>query len=206
MNAPEPDSDALDRSDMRRLADGHDACLSDLMERHGARVFHYLVRHVQSEEDAADLAQETFVRVYRNSRSYDPRQRFSSWLYTIATNLARDRFKWRSRHPEVSLDKPLGDSDATIGSILPDPQSGPDAELLASERADAVRRAIQTLPEELRAPLIMAEYENMAAAEIAAVLDCTPKAVETRLYRARKQLRSALEKWLSPEGERIRER
>lgn len=182
---------------MQRLVAGHDAALNELMERHGARLFHYLIRQVQSEEDAADLAQETFVRVYRHRERFDPRHKFTTWLYTIATNAARDRLKWRSRHPELSLQSPAGESGNELGASLPDPRRSPDSELVADERAAAVRQAITDLPEELREALILSEYENLSAAEAGAVLGCTAKAVESRLYRARKELRASLSRWLA---------
>lgn len=191
-----PDLDAQDASDMLRLAQGHDAALNDLMERHSDKLFHYLVRQLQNETDAADLAQETFVRVYKHRTKFDSQQKFSTWLYSIATNLVRDRFKWRSRHPEVSLQTPVGDTDAELGAVLPDAKATPDAELLQSERSEAVQQAVAALPEELRTPLLLSEFENLPTAEIATVMKCTPKAVESRLYRARGQLREKLARWL----------
>ena len=187
-----PSTDELDRADLGRLADGHDAALNDLMDRHGERLFHYLVRTLQDETDAADLAQETFVRVYQNRQKYDPRRKFSTWLYTIATNLCRDRIRWRGRHPHVSLHAEPSDNGPSLSDTLPSPACPPDEMLAAEERAEAVRRAVQALPKELRLPLVLAEYEDQSHAEIAAVLNCTAKAVEMRLYRARQQLRATL--------------
>src|SRR5437016_72166 len=79
----------LDRADMLHLAGGHDAGLNGLMERHGPRLYNYLFRSLQNAEDAADLAQDTFVRVYRNRSNFDPDLKFSTWLYAIASNLVR---------------------------------------------------------------------------------------------------------------------
>src|SRR2546426_4026108 len=93
-----------DALDMTRLVEGHDAALNDLMERHGPKLFHYLVRCLQNEEDAADLAQETFVRVYQNRTKFRRSAKFTTWLYAIAANLVKTRYRFRSRHPEVSLD------------------------------------------------------------------------------------------------------
>src|SRR5436190_6842404 len=87
----------LDRADMLRLAGGHDAALNGLMERHGHRLYNYLFRSLQNAEDAADLAQETFVRVYQNRIKFDSDQKFSTWLYVIASNLVRTKFRHRSR-------------------------------------------------------------------------------------------------------------
>jgi RNA polymerase sigma-70 factor, ECF subfamily len=193
-------TDPQDAADMQRLVSGHDAALNDLMERHGQTLFHYLIRQLQNEADAADLAQESFVRVYQHRTRFDPRQRFHTWLYTIATNLVRDRFKWRTRHPQVSLDQPMGEGDHALGDVIPDAVPLPGEHLAATERAEVVRQAIAALPEELRTPLILAEYESMPHAEIAAVLRCSTKAVESKIYRAKVRLRERLSRKFAEEA------
>jgi RNA polymerase sigma-70 factor, ECF subfamily len=180
---------------MRRLADGHDAALNELMDRHAEALFHFLVRALQNESDAEDLAQETFVRIHRNRSRFDLRQKFTTWMYAIASNLARDRYRWRSRHPQVSLDAPTSEGKAGLENTLPSTDSTPDQVLQADECAAAVSEAVAELPEELRQPLILAVYQGLSQAEIGAVLRCSAKAVETRIYRARKQLRAALAQW-----------
>ena len=185
-------SEDQDAADMERLAAGHDTALNGLMERHGERLFHYLVRLLQNENDAADAAQESFVRIYQHRSRFDTRQKFSTWLYAIASNIARDRLRWRSRHPQVSLDAQLEESGRRVMDNLPDQNPSPRQTLEASERASAVRAAVAALPEDLRLPLVLAEYEGRAQAEIAEILDCSIKAVEMRIYRARKQLREQL--------------
>jgi len=184
--------DEQDALDMARLARGHDAALDALMGRHAEKLFHYLVRSLQDEFEAADLAQETFVKVYQNRARFDPRQKFSTWLFAIAANLVRDRFRWRSRHPQVSMDAENDESASTLRDVLPAGEPLPDQQIQTEERAEAVRRAVTSLPEDLRQPLILAVYENLPQAEIAAILNCSVKAVETRIYRARQQLRSKL--------------
>ncbi len=181
-----------DRVDMQRLASGHDAALSDLIHRHGESLFRYLVRALQNDADAADLAEESFVRVYQNAHRYHPGQKFSTWLYAIATNLVRDRFRWRIRHPEVSADFAAEDSGESWLHGLPGRDPAPDENLQAAERADAVRKAVAELPEDLRTPFILAEYEGLTHAEIASIAGGTSKSVEMRIYRARKQLRARL--------------
>jgi RNA polymerase sigma-70 factor (ECF subfamily) len=185
-------ADTEDAADMARLVDGHDAALNALMERHGEKVFHYLIRQLQSEADAADLAQETFVRVYQNRARFDPSARFSTWLYTIATNLVRDRFRWRGRHPQVALEAENESTGGTLGDTLTDGNPGPDEEMQRAERSDAVRRAVARLPEDLRTAIILSEYERHSYAEIAAISGCSVKAVEGRIARARQLLRSHL--------------
>ena len=196
MTYPGEQSDDQDRADMLRLASGHDVALNELMERHGPKLFNYLLRSLQNENDAADLSQETFARVYHHRSKFDPQLKFSTWLYSIASNLVRAKFRHRSRHPELALDTENPQTGADFRETIPAEQPTPSESLQTAETSDAVRHAIADLPEELRTPLILSEYEDLSHAEIGSILDCSPKAVETRLYRARKQLRSALSRFL----------
>ena len=189
-------ADARDRADMERLAAGHDAALNDLMERHATPVFHFLCRMVGNEDDANDLAQETFVRVFRARTSFRIDEKFSTWLFTIAANLARNHFRWRSRHPNVSLEAETGEMEQTLGSTLPANEQAPNEQALTAERAAAVRVAVRKLPEDLREAIVLCEWEERSVGEAAAILESTPKAVESRLYRARQILRARLKQWL----------
>ena len=190
------DPSARDRADMERLIAGHNAALNDLMERHAKPVFHFLCRMLGNEDDANDLAQETFVRVFKSRGSFRAEQRFSTWLFTIAANLARNHFRWRSRHPNISLDAENSETEQTLGSTLPANSPTPKEAALASERADAVRAAVGKLPEDLREAIVLCEWEEHTVVEAAAILETTPKAVESRLYRARQLLRERLKSWL----------
>jgi RNA polymerase sigma-70 factor, ECF subfamily len=190
MNLLSPDEQ--DTHDMARLAGGHGPALNDLMERHAEKLFHYLVRSLQDESDAADLAQETFAKVYQNRAKFDPHQKFTTWLYAIASNLVRDRYRWRSRHQQVSLDADNEQTESGLKDTLRAVEPLPDQRLQTEERAEVVRKAVAALPEELRQPLILAVYQDLPQAEIATILKCSVKAVEMRIYRARHQLRAAL--------------
>jgi RNA polymerase sigma-70 factor (ECF subfamily) len=192
MNADLSAAEQQDAQEMARLAAGHGAALNNLMERHAERLFHYLVRALQNEEDAADLAQETFVRVYQNRTKFDTLQKFSTWLYAIAGNLVRDRYRWRKRHPQLSLDAANEATGNDLGESLPDPAPSASETAQGNERAEAVRLAVAALPEQLRVPLILAEYEAKSHAEIGQILQCSAKAVEVRIYRARQELRGRL--------------
>jgi RNA polymerase sigma-70 factor (ECF subfamily) len=189
-------ADARDRADMEQLIAGHDAALNDLMERHATPVFHFLCRMVGNEDDANDLAQETFARVFRARASFRTSEKFSAWLFTIAANLARNHFRWRARHPNVSLEAETGETEQTLGSTLPANDPAPNEQALAAERAEAVRSAVGKLPEDLREAIVLCEWEERSVAEAAAILEATPKAVESRLYRARQILRERLKQWL----------
>jgi RNA polymerase sigma-70 factor (ECF subfamily) len=190
------EADAQDRADMERLQRGHDAALNDLMERHATAVFQFLCRMLQNEDDANDLAQETFVRVFRAKESYNPAQRFSTWLFTIAANLGRNHIRWRTRHPNVSLNAESEQSEHSLGETLVSDGPAPSEQTLNTERAAAVRTAVSQLPEDMREAIVLCEWEELSMAEAATVAKTTPKAIESRLYRARQILRGELKKWL----------
>jgi RNA polymerase sigma-70 factor (ECF subfamily) len=192
----ETDANALDRADMERLIAGQDTALNDLMDRHAGPVFHFLCRMVGNEDDANDLAQETFARVFRARASFRLNEKFSTWLYTIAANLARNHFRWRARHPNVSLNSGTEDPEQSLENTLPAQDAAPSEQTLAAERAVAVRTEVSRLAEDLREAIVLCEWEECSIAEAAIILETTPKAIESRLYRARKQLRERLQGWL----------
>ena len=190
------DAADLDRADMRRLVAGSDAALNNLMERYSTPVFHFLFRMLGNEDDANDLAQETFVRVYQHRVRFRSDAKFSTWLFAIATNLARNHHRWRSRHPTVSLDVPDDNTGQSLGDRLPATGSSPENSLLAEERSAAVRAAVASLPEDMREAIVLCEWEDLAMVDAAKILNTTSKAIENHLYRARKILRDKLKKWL----------
>jgi RNA polymerase sigma-70 factor (ECF subfamily) len=190
------DSNARDRVDMERLMSGQDAALNDLMDRHAEPIFRFLCRMVGNEDDANDLAQETFARVYRARTSFRLNDKFSTWLYTIAANLARNHFRWRARHPSISLETSADDSEQSLENVLPSKGRNPVEQALVVERAEAVRAEVARLPGDLREATVLCEWEECSVAEAAAILQTTSKAVESRLYRARKLLRERLRDWL----------
>lgn len=179
---------AADASDMIALQGGEAAALDRLMGRWQQPLQSYLRRIVGHPEDARDLAQETFVRIYRHRTRFRPEARFSTWLFQIALNLARDHHRQRQRRP----------SEALAASVQETAEDAPHprAHAEAADRAVAVRDAIAELPDSLRDPLILAEYQHLSHAEIAQVIGSSPKAVESRLYRARDLLRQRLRRWL----------
>lgn len=185
-------ADELDRQDMARLVAGHDASLNDLMDRHSEKLFHYLCRIVLDETDAAELAEETFVKVYQKRARFDGERKFSTWLYAIATNLARDRLRWRQRRPEVSLEAESPVTGQGLHETLAEPGADPSEALVMAERAEMVRKTVAGLPDEWRVPLVLAEYEGRSHIEIGSILRCSAKAVEMRIRRARQELRERL--------------
>ncbi|RBP38608.1 RNA polymerase sigma-70 factor (ECF subfamily) [Roseimicrobium gellanilyticum] len=177
-----------DASAMSRLAAGEDMALTELMHRWQDRVASFLLRMTGSHATAGDLAQETFVRLYQNRTRYKPSASFSSYIFSIAANLARNHHRWSARHPADPIHELQKDGkEPTIDD------SSPDEALARSETADAVQRAVQDLPPDLRETLVLFTYHDLGYHEIASAVGCSRKAVETRLYRARQTLKEKLQ-------------
>jgi RNA polymerase sigma-70 factor, ECF subfamily len=195
VSGPPEDPDVLA---MSRLREGDDLALNGIMDRWQSRLTGYLIRLTGSEAIAVDLAQETFVRVYGNRFRYQPSGAFPTWLFAIASNLARHHVRWQLRHPTISGDAAGGTSGSVLESV-PAADPDPRASLERAERTEAVREAIAELAPDLREALILFTYEDMSYEQIATIQRCSTKAVETRLYRARALLRKKLTRWLAPD-------
>jgi RNA polymerase sigma-70 factor (ECF subfamily) len=189
-------NDALDRTDMERLVAGQEAALNDLMQRHAQRIFHFLCQMIGNEDDANDLAQETFVRVYQHRDSFRLNEKFTTWLFTIAANLGRNHLRWRSRHPTVPLEAESETRGPGLSEVLSASNANPRQAVEALEQAEDVRAAVNRLPEDLREAILLCELEDLSIAEAATALQTTAKAVESRLYRGRHLLRERLKQWL----------
>jgi len=185
-----PDTGPSDEDLMRRLQNNDHAAFAMLMQRWEVPVKRFIFRVVGNPNEAEDLAQEVFARVYLKRSSYRPLAKFSTWCFSIAANLARDRLRWWRRRPVSSLDAWTEAGGDTADESAGGAQAVDEA--VRHERIAAVQAAVAALPLDLRTALTLFEYEDQTVAEIAAALGCTPKAVENRLYRARRQLKHAM--------------
>ena len=185
-------SEPSDEMLMSALAADDLPALDALMLRWQTPLRAFLFRHLQNDADALDLAQETFVRVFRHRDRYRAGARFSTWMFQIALNLARDHVRKHQRRRTDSLEAAPPAATAGLAATV----AAPDAAARRAEEIAAVRAAIADLPEDLREVLVLFEYEDKSHAEIAEIISATPKAVETRLYRARDKLRASISRWL----------
>ena len=183
--------DVSDTELMSLLAGGDDLVLNTIMTRWSGRVSAFLFRMTGQRETAIDLAQETFVKLYQARCRYKPQGNFSTYLFAIAANLARNHSRWQSRHPTVSLDSTDTDGESFYSEPV-DPKQTPDEMALTREKSAIVNRAILSLAVDLREALTLFIYEGLGYAEIAELTHCSPKAVETRIYRARQILKEQL--------------
>jgi RNA polymerase sigma-70 factor (ECF subfamily) len=184
--------DEADLARMTRLIEGDDLALNELMERWQKPLLSFVLRYVGNEADSIELAQETFVRVYQNRQRFNFKSKFSTWLFAIAVNLCRNHARWRDRHPTIALESAQATKEASQPDFSVSDEETPSYLLEKSELAQHVREAIEKLPHELKTVVLFYEYENLSYDEIGKILGCTQKAVETRLYRARKLLRRTL--------------
>ncbi|HVS51625.1 MAG TPA: sigma-70 family RNA polymerase sigma factor [Opitutaceae bacterium] len=176
-----------DRELMARVQRGDEAALGALMERWELPVKSVVGRLVLNASEAEELAQETFVRVWQQRGKFRAGAEFRPWVFAIAVNLARNRLRWWRRRPSVSLEEWSEGEEPGARS-----QENAGKALERGERAAAVREAIAALPTELREAIVLFEYERLSQAEIATAVGATVKAVETRIYRAKEKLRTAL--------------
>ena len=189
---------------MLRVRDADDAAaFAELVELYNHRMVTVLQHLVGSAEEAEDLAQEAFLRVYRNRKRYRPRAKFSTWLYTIANRLALNVIRSRQRKPVVALNLrdsgPLGPRPAE--QLVQDRARQPQQHLVHQELASQVRSALDTLNERQRIAVVLNKFEDMNYNEIAEIMNLTTKAVKSLLSRARTNLRIALKDYIFMDGQ-----
>lgn len=172
---------------MLSLAGGDDRAMRELVDLWQAPLLRFCHRYLQNESEARDVVQDVFVRLYSKLEHFDHSKPLSPWLFMLAVNLCRNRRRWLGRHRLLSLDWLLGTEGP--GVPLACPRLPPDRDAEASERVRQIRAAIEELPHEMKTTLLLHEYENLGYREIAQVLGCSEKGVESRLARARKSLR-----------------
>ena len=182
---------------MLELQAGRDEGLDELYRRHFRGVFVFLVRMVQDRHLSEDLLQETFIRVFKNRKSWEPRSKFTSWLYRIARNLCIDeKRRYWNRLVHVDSQTQITHEEGGSTTLLERFEANDvNAREMASQEADKeqIRNAINTLSEEQREVMILNKYHGMSYAEIAEVLDLSPESVKQRAYRAHLKLRELLE-------------
>lgn len=176
-----------------RCRDGDRTAFDDIVRRYGDRIVNTLLRLLGNREDAYDAAQETFVRAYRGIEQFRGEAQLSTWLYRIATNVARNRFRDGSRkgRDRVSSIETLSENAPQLADAAAQTDR-PDAVAIGRELEDALQRCLDELPETLRAAFVFRVIDGMTYEEIARVLDCPRGTVKSRLNQARRTLRKRL--------------
>ena len=179
---------------MAYVARGDTAAFEQLVERHQTLVIGTVARMLGSNSDVEDVAQQVFIRVWKSAPRYVPTAKFTTWLLTITRNLVFNEARRRKRHRVETLDVHQGEESLP----LPDRRGRvPDEQLLDDEMQRAVDTAIQALPEKQRLAVVLRRYEEKSYEEIAEVLSLSVPAVKSVLFRARTELREALNRYLA---------
>jgi len=175
-----------------------------LLQRYRTPLVNFLYRMVRSREQAEDLAQEVFIRVYRAREEYVPSAKFTTWLFRIATNLALNSLRdHRYQKMEISIDAPLtADADGDERPFeVADKHPTVEQNLVEQERKKMIRHAIEKLPEKQRAAVLLHKYQELDYAEIAKILSCSESALKSLLFRAYEVLRVELAPLVRPSKE-----
>jgi RNA polymerase sigma-70 factor, ECF subfamily len=187
------------RTDVQLMLDvksGDEASFELLLHRYRAPLVNFLYRMVRNREQAEDLAQEVFLRVYRAREDYVPSAKFTTWLFRIATNLALNSVRdTRHQKLELSMDAPFTvDGEEGDEKPMDVPEKNPNIEqyLVEESRLKMIRHAIDKLPEKQRAAVLLHKYEELDYSEIAKIMSCSESALKSLLFRAYESLRVEL--------------
>jgi RNA polymerase sigma-70 factor, ECF subfamily len=187
------------RSDVQLMLDvkaGDETSFALLLQRYRSPLVNFLYRMVRSREQAEDLAQEVFLRVYRAREEYVPSAKFTTWLFRIATNLALNSVRdTRYQRLEVSIDAPVTvDAEDGEEKLLDVAEKHPNIEqhLVEEVRVEMIKHAIDKLPEKQRAAVLLHKYQELDYGEISRILQCSESALKSLLFRAYETLRVEL--------------
>ena len=172
---------------------GDEMAFAEIVGRYRNPITNYLYRCLNDYEEAVDLAQETFIRVYFAIERYHTEYAFSTYIYRIATNLAISEIRKRKRRKLISMTGLFRfDNEDAQDFNPPDERSLPDADLLGDEQSRTIAKAIETLPEKYRAPIILRDVEGKSYDEVAEILKLGLGTTKSRISRARGLLKEKL--------------
>ena len=182
---------------IERLKRGDAAAFETLVNERSGEIYGLLYRLTESSEEARDLTQETFLRAFQSIGHFRGESDLRTWIYRIAINQARNRWRWwkrRRRDATVSIDAPSPNGHPSlVGTLKSDDGRDPEKDTLAHERERALRKALTTLKRVYREAVVLRDIEGFAYEEIAVTLDISIGTVKSRLARGRQELRRKLE-------------
>ncbi|MGZ3524201.1 MAG: RNA polymerase sigma factor [Thermodesulfobacteriota bacterium] len=180
---------------MAKIAKGDEDAFEILVNRHQTSILNLVYRFVGDRTQAKDLAQEVFVRVWQSAKTYEPKAKFTTWIYRITTNLCFNELKSSRRRKWFSFNRSDEDGEHTFEETLSD--SAPSAEdlLLEKERSRQISDALQSLPENQRMAMVLKRYDDLSYQEIGQIIGCSVSAVESLLVRAKRALQEKLKNY-----------
>jgi RNA polymerase sigma-70 factor (ECF subfamily) len=176
-----------ERTWIQRATRGDQAAFGELVRAYERPVYNLAYRMLGNAEEAEDAAQETFLRAYARLSTYQPERKFVNWLLSIASHYCIDRLRRHSRTPQVSLD------DDLPPQYLASEEEQPDQAVARKQVQEMVRKALEMLPPDYRAAVVLRYWYDMSYEEIAATTDSTESAIKSRLHRARQMMAGLLQ-------------
>ena len=180
---------------IEKLKDGDANAFDTLVTRYAGDIYALLFRITEDAEEAGDLTQETFLRVFKAVKNFRGEADLKTWLFRIAINESRNRFRWwkrRRREKTVSLDAPFGQTEITLGETFSSAAANPEETIIQRERERVLRRTLKELPEIFREAVVLCDIEGLSYEEIAVALEVNIGTVKSRIARGREELRRKL--------------
>lgn len=176
---------------------GEERAFSELVERYQTRLLNFIYRTIGDRDRAEDLVQEVFIRVYRHLHRFDRSKKFSTWAYTIASNLAKNELRNRSRNPLVLFQTMQGSNDEEDRPLqFEDTTARPDDMYRKRHLRELVEDTVAKLPEHHRQVFVLRELEGKSYEEIAEITECNLGTVKSRLNRARSAFAAIIEPYI----------
>jgi RNA polymerase sigma-70 factor, ECF subfamily len=177
---------------MARVAKGDDEAFEILVNRHQTSISNLIYRFVGDRTQAKDLAQEVFLRVWQAAKTYEPKAKFTTWIYRIATNLCLNELKSAHRRRWFPFHRSDEDEGSSIEETLSDGSPSAEDLVLTREQSRRISDALRDLPANQRMALVLKRYDDLSYQEIAQILGCSVSAVESLLVRAKRTLQEKL--------------
>jgi RNA polymerase sigma-70 factor (ECF subfamily) len=184
---------------VRRAQGGDRQAFETIFHRYERRLFNFVYQVIGNADDAADLTQDVFVRIYNGLGELRAEDAFNTWIYRIALNLCRDHLRRTRRIRTESIEQGgrSNDEDESAGIEIPDWSDNPEQVLQTDEMQEAVRRAVRALPEHYRNVVVLHHLQGMEVTDIARIVGCQVGTVKSRLSRGRDELKRRLEKYMT---------
>ena len=180
-----------------KFKNGDKSAFRELVEKYQGSVINTCFRFLRNKEEAEEVAQEVFLKVYLSARSYQPKAKFSTWLFKIVVNLCLNKLRDKKRSSLPKIEDSFYHNQIQMENDFPAPaESQPDKSYEREELKKIIKEAIDSLPENQRAAIILNKYEGFSYQDMAKILDCSVSAIEARLFRAKENLRKKLNPYI----------
>lgn len=177
---------------MLKFKEGDKFAFEELLDKYQKPVINFIYRMIRDRDEADDLAQEVFVRVYNSAKRYEPKAKFSTWIYRITKNLCLNELRRRKRK-FISLDETISTEEGELKREIASPDvTSPYEDTSKHELQKVVKEAIESLPANQRIAVILRRYEQLSYEDIAKALECSVSAVKSLLSRAKESLKEKL--------------